>query len=34
MFKVHINNDFSMAVSDLNFFWLSGVPRKGVMPKK
>ena len=26
--------DFSMSVSDLHFFWLIGIPWKGVMPKK
>ena len=33
MFKVHFNNDFSMAVSDLNFFGLSVYPEKGSCQK-
>ena len=33
MFKVHFNNDFNMAVSDLNFFGLSVYPEKGSYQK-
>ena len=29
MFKVHFNNDFSMAVSDLHLFGLSAYPKRG-----
>ena len=33
MFKVHFNNDFSMAVSDLNFFGLAVYPENGSYQK-
>ena len=33
MFKVHFNNDFSMAVSDLHFFSLAAYPEKGSCQK-
>ena len=34
MFKVHFNNDFIMAVSDLHSFGLAAYPEKGSCQKK